>query len=143
MLQFMGSQRARYNFTAAQQQYLSLSSEELVKQLCSSRLREKENKVMHLGGIQCNVFNVFLLISSGDQDLHDEMHFCTWNQCSLPCCFSEKHNKNVKCDLGILFLIMRTFRQKLCSSTKSLHAATNDPTFHSEDGRFHVLQSNK
>ena len=28
---------------------LSLSSEELIKQLCSSGLREKENKVMHGG----------------------------------------------------------------------------------------------
>ena len=78
MLQFMVSQRVRYNITTAQQQYLSLSSEELIKQLCSSGLREKENKVMHFGGgIQHNVFNVFLLISSGDQNLHDEMHCCT------------------------------------------------------------------
>ena len=92
---------------------LSLSSEELIKQLCSSGLREKENKVMHGGGIQCNVFNVFLLISSGDQNLRNEMHFCTWNQYSLPCCFSEKHNKNVKYELGILFLIKWTFRQKI------------------------------
>ena len=79
MLQFMGSQRVRYNLITAQQQYLSLSSEELIKQLCSSGLREKENKVMHfgVGGTQHNVFNVFLLISSGDQNLHDEMHCCT------------------------------------------------------------------